>query len=96
MIVPPALSVPTFSLARGGDYFFAARYTLVLSLLLPVLLLALYVDQREVLGNAHALERFFVVLLLALALPSLLAQGCGARARLRPASWQPNGAVWAR
>ncbi|WP_081381976.1 histidine phosphatase family protein, partial [Xanthomonas citri] len=29
LIVPPALSVPTFSLARGGDYFFAARYTLV-------------------------------------------------------------------
>ncbi|MGN3938003.1 hypothetical protein ABZR96_22085, partial [Xanthomonas citri pv. mangiferaeindicae] len=50
------------------------RYTLVLSILLPVLLLLLYVDHREVLGNAHALERFFV-LLLALALPSLLAQG---------------------
>lgn len=53
---------------------FAARYTLVLSILLPVLLLVLYVDHREVLGNAHALERFFVVLLLALALPCLLAQ----------------------
>ncbi|CAD7736569.1 2,3-bisphosphoglycerate-dependent phosphoglycerate mutase [Xanthomonas hydrangeae] len=74
LIVPPALSVPTFSLARGGDYFFAARYTLVLSILLPVLLLVLYVDHREVLGNAHALERFFVLLLLALALPCLLAQ----------------------
>ncbi|MFC0154359.1 histidine phosphatase family protein [Xanthomonas dyei] len=75
LIVPPALSVPTFSLARGGDYFFAARYTLVLSVLLPLLLLVLVVDHRELLGNAHALERFFVVLLLALALPSLAAQG---------------------
>ncbi|MCL1559287.1 histidine phosphatase family protein [Xanthomonas nasturtii] len=75
LIVPPALSVPTFSLARGGDYFFAARYTLVLSILLPVLLLLLFLDHHEVLGNVHALERFFVVLVLALALPSLLAQG---------------------
>lgn len=75
LIVPPALSVPTFSLARGGDYFFAARYTLVLSVLLPLLLLGLFVDHRALLGNAHALERFFVVLLLALALPSLAAQG---------------------
>ncbi|MGV7195948.1 histidine phosphatase family protein [Xanthomonas axonopodis] len=75
LIVPPALSVPTFSLARGGDYFFAARYTLVLSMLLPVVLLLLFLDHREVLGNAHALERYFVVLLLALALPCLLAQG---------------------
>ncbi len=75
LIVPPALSVPTFSLARGGDYFFAARYTLVLSVLLPLLLLGLFVDHRALLGDAHALERFFVVLLLALALPSLAAQG---------------------
>ncbi|MCC4603120.1 histidine phosphatase family protein [Xanthomonas campestris] len=75
LIVPPALSVPTFSLARGGDYFFAARYTLVLSILLPVALLVLFLDHHAVLGNAHALERYFVVLLLALAFPSLLAQG---------------------
>ncbi|WP_230439928.1 histidine phosphatase family protein [Xanthomonas melonis] len=75
LIVPPALSVPSFSLARGGDYFFAARYTLVLSILLPVALLVLFLDHHEVLGNAHALERFFVVLLLALGFPSLLAQG---------------------
>ncbi|MCW1982727.1 broad specificity phosphatase PhoE [Xanthomonas arboricola] len=74
LIVPPALSVPTFSLARGGDYFFAARYTLVLSIVLPLLLLVLFLDHREVLGNAHALERFFVVLVVALALPCLLGQ----------------------
>ena len=72
--MPPALSVPTFSLARGGDYFFAARYTLVLSIVLPLLLLVLFLDHREVLGNAHALERFFVVLVVALALPCLLGQ----------------------
>ncbi|SUZ27068.1 histidine phosphatase family protein [Xanthomonas euroxanthea] len=75
LIVPPALSVPTFSLARGGDYFFAARYTLVLSIVLPAALLLLFLDHHEVLGSAHALERFFVVLLIALAVPSLLAQG---------------------
>ncbi|WP_372391723.1 histidine phosphatase family protein [Xanthomonas sp. NCPPB 3582] len=75
LIVPPALSVPTFSLARGGDYFFAARYTLILSILLPVALLLLFLDRHDVLGSAHALERYFVVLLLALAFPFLLAQG---------------------
>lgn len=71
--------MPTFSLARGGDYFFAARYTLVLSIVLPLLLLVLFLDHREVLGNAHALERFFVVLVVALALPCLLGQAWPSR-----------------
>ncbi|WP_239429397.1 hypothetical protein [Xanthomonas campestris] len=91
LIVPPALSVPTFSLARGGDYFFAARYTLVLSIVLPLLLLVLFLDHREVLGNAHALERFFVVLVVALALPCLLGQAWR-HARPIAASSPPIGA----
>jgi broad specificity phosphatase PhoE len=74
LIVPPALSVPTFSLARGGDYFFAARYTLALSIVLPVILLALFVGHHQVVGDVRALQRFFVVLVVALALPSLFAQ----------------------
>jgi broad specificity phosphatase PhoE len=75
LIVPPALSVPTFSLARGGDYFFAARYTLILSIVLPAILAVLYVERHEIVGGMWPLQRFFIVLVLALALPSLAAQG---------------------
>ncbi|WP_118182905.1 hypothetical protein [Paraburkholderia phosphatilytica] len=75
LTVPPALSAPTFSLARGGDYFFAARYTLILSIVLPAILALLYVEQHEIIGGMWPLQRFFIVLVVALALPSLATQG---------------------
>ncbi len=75
LIVPPALSVPTFSLARGGDYFFATRNTLVLSIVMPVVLLAICAADQPIVGDTHALHRFFIVLLVALAIPALFAQG---------------------
>ncbi|MGN6652379.1 histidine phosphatase family protein [Trinickia sp.] len=74
LIVPPALSVPTFSLARGGDYFFAVRYTLVLSVVLPAVLAVLAMQGHYIIGDARPLQRFFIVLVIALALPSLAAQ----------------------
>ncbi|PFH10618.1 broad specificity phosphatase PhoE [Collimonas sp. PA-H2] len=74
LIVPPALSVPTFSLARGGDYFFAARNTIVLSILSPVALLIATVIDPEVISNVEGLHRFYMILLVALAIPALLAQ----------------------
>ncbi|MFL9860031.1 histidine phosphatase family protein [Paraburkholderia madseniana] len=75
LIVPPALSVPAFSLARGGDYFFATRNTLVLSVVMPIVLLAICAADQPIVGDAHALHRFFIVLLVARAIPALLAQG---------------------
>jgi broad specificity phosphatase PhoE len=74
LLMPPALSVPTFSLSRGGDYFFAARNTLLLSVLFPLVLLAASYVAPGVATDPDGLKRFFIILVVAIAMPIVLAQ----------------------
>lgn len=74
LLVPPALSVPTFSLARGGDYFFAARNTLILSVVSPLLLLAAYVLWPQAFSEFGMIGQFFALLIFAVVLPVVFAQ----------------------
>jgi broad specificity phosphatase PhoE len=74
LLMPPALTVATFSLSRGGDYFFAARNTLLLSALFPLVLLAASYIAPGVATDPDGLRRFFIVLAVAIAVPIVLAQ----------------------
>ncbi|MET3631987.1 hypothetical protein [Burkholderia sp. 572] len=74
LITLSAPSTPTFSLARGGDYFYAVQNTLLLSAVAPVVLLYISFVDPYIATDIDGLRRFFLILLVAMALPILLAQ----------------------
>ncbi|GLQ97887.1 histidine phosphatase family protein [Dyella mobilis] len=90
LLMPPAFSVPTFSLSRGGDYFFAARNTLWLSILSPFALIAVAWFDPWMTTDIHGLQRFAIVLLVAMAAPILLAQSWRRSQPIRAGSISTN------
>jgi broad specificity phosphatase PhoE len=84
LLLPPALTTPTLSLLWGGDYFTAARHTIVSTVALPVALagavwlatVVSWLPSHAVLPTLDsALGSFAVLLAAAFLVPTLVSQG---------------------
>ena len=74
LLLPPAMTAPTLSLAWGGDYFLSSQATLVSTLISPVLLgLAAFFSFHESL-SVSKFSGYFFALLFAIGGPALIAQ----------------------